>query len=153
MTEKDLISIKRLRAIANRYKLLADESFTKLNQVTKDFNNTKVSIVGKQTDKADLFDKHMTLKDKYTHALKEYEDTRLNVLAIIDLIDDPLLSDLLYLKYIDENRYTWQALASMLHISERYVYTAHDKAIKEFRACCEFPTIREKAEILKSVLP
>ena len=127
-----LRSIKILRARVKRWKDLADERFTKLNKTTKDTTVPKVSSVGNQTDKSELWDSYLYAKNKLDEAQVEYDYTLSVVMACIDSMDDPLLADLLFYKYIDETPWTWQELADRLYISERHIYRTHDKAVEEF---------------------
>lgn len=127
-----LKNIKILRARVKRWKDLTDERFTKLNKTTKDTTIPKVSSVGNQTDKSELWDSYLYAKNKLDEAQAEYDTTLSIVMACIDSMDDPLLADLLFYKYIDETPCTWQELADRLYISERHIYNSHYKAVEEF---------------------
>lgn len=129
-----LRNIKILRAKVKRWKDLTDERFAKLNKTTKDTTIPKVSSVGNQSDKSELWDSYLYAKNKLDEAQAEYDYTLSIVMACIDSMDDPLLADLLFYKYIDETPCTWQELADRLYISERYVYTSHSKALEEFQS-------------------
>ena len=126
-----LRNIKILRARVKRWKDLTDERLTKLNKTTKDTTVPKVSSVGNQTDKSELWDSYLYAKNKLDEAQAEYDYTLSIVMACIDSMDDPLLADLLFYKYIDETPCTWQELADRLYISERHIYNSHYKAVEE----------------------
>ena len=127
-----LKNIKILRAKVKRWKDLTDERFTKLNKTTKDITIPKVSSVGNRTDKSELWDSYLYAKNKLDEAQAEYDYTLSVVMACIDAMDDPLLADLLFYKYIDETPCTWQELADRLYISERHIYNLYYKAVEEF---------------------
>ena len=61
--------------------------------------------------------------------IAELEKERNTLIAKIDLLEDPDLSKLLMLRYVQEVR--WSDIAAVLGYSENYAYRLHNRAIRE----------------------
>ena len=61
--------------------------------------------------------------------IAELEKERNTLIAKIDRLDDPDLSKLLMLRYVQEAR--WSDIAAVLGYSENYAYRLHNRAIRE----------------------
>ena len=61
--------------------------------------------------------------------IAELEKERNTLIAKIDLLEDPDLSKLLMLRYVQEVR--WSDIAAVLGYSENYAYRLHNRAIRD----------------------
>ena len=61
--------------------------------------------------------------------IAELEKERNTLIAKIDLLEDPDLSKLLMLRYVQETR--WSDIAAVLGYCENYAYRLHNRAIRE----------------------
>lgn len=132
MTAQQLLeSVRILDCTARRRK--AD-----LMQIEADMTSAAVTqydrpvVQGNTPDSGAKWDRLIDARKRYADARKAADDRRKYVNAIIDAMDDPMLSDVLYYKYMTPKEPTWEELGGQFGYTKSGIFYIHDRAVKSF---------------------
>ena len=128
--ENYLASVRLLEARVRRYKQEAERIRASMEPCGMDL--TKERVQGTTPTDGSKWDKLLKARNKYEEAWDTLINRRARVLDLLDQMDDPLLSDLLYERYMSPTEPTWEQLADRFNYSTAHIYRMRDTALNSF---------------------
>ena len=131
MTAKEeLQSILRLDRAVNRRLLDIEQVQTSINRVTSCMK--KITVQGGQKSSlVESIDRLIQSQKLANEAIDTYVDAKQIVIDRIDLVDDPLLADLLHARYVLFK--SWDGIADDFKFSEKYLTgKLHTQALEAY---------------------
>lgn len=135
MTAKDELELVRTLDKSVDRKLQDVEAIqTMIKRVTGCLSGVIVQG-GQRSDFTGSLDRLREVQQAANAEIDSFIDYKTRVTTKIDSVDDPLLSELLYDRYILYK--DMRAIAIHLDYNENYVYRLHDKAVEAYAECGE----------------
>ncbi len=128
--ENYLASVRALEASVKRYEQEAER--IRVAMEPKGLDLTKERVQGHTPDNGAQWDKLLAARRRHDEALCKLIDRRARVLELLDQMDDPLLSDLLYERYMSPVEPSWEQLADRFNYSSTHIYRMKDAALNSF---------------------
>ena len=101
---------------------------TQINRVTSAYD--KLIVQGGRHDRGDAIAKLIDLRAECNSRVDDYADKKAQVLRRIDAIDDPLLGEVLYLRYVQGLE--WEQVAKNVQYSEGHIYRLGNRALQAY---------------------
>ena len=129
LAREELRSVRELDRKVNMILLEIERLETQINRMTNVYD--RVIVQGGRHDRTDGIAKLIDLKAECNAWVDDYADRKAEVLRKIDSIDDPLLGEVLYLRYVQGME--WEQVARQVCYSERHIYNLGSRALDAYR--------------------
>lgn len=139
--ENYLASVRLLEARVRRYEKEAER--IRASMEPRGLDLTKERVQGTTPTDGSQWDKLLEARKRYEKAWGKLIDRRARVLDLLDQMDDPLLSDLLYERYMSPSEPTWEQLADRFNYSRCHMYRIRDAALENLYELSQAEKMRQ----------